>query len=100
MRQKAVLKRATHCSTQHDNERLGKLFALMASAGKSKTMAGVFAVASNNFMTECHDLEALEDSENEGWSNVDEERTDDNNGDKEERTADPTESADAPRMRK
>jgi hypothetical protein len=30
----------------------------MASAEKSKTMAGVFAVASNDFMTECHDLEA------------------------------------------
>jgi hypothetical protein len=37
----------------------------MASTGQSEIMAGVFAVASNNFMTEFHDLED-EDSENEG----------------------------------
>jgi hypothetical protein len=29
----------------------------MASTGKSEIMAGVFAAASNDFMTECHDLE-------------------------------------------
>ena len=28
----------------------------MASTGKREIMAGVFAVASNDFMTECHDL--------------------------------------------
>jgi len=41
----------------------------MASRGKSEIMAGVFAVASNDFMTEYHDSdiskEAHEDSDNE-----------------------------------
>jgi hypothetical protein len=57
VRQEALLEHAAHCSTQHNNERLVKLGALMASTGKSEIMAGVFAVASNDFMTECHDLE-------------------------------------------
>jgi hypothetical protein len=33
----------------------------MASTGKSEMMAGVFAAASNDFMTECHDLEEEQD---------------------------------------
>jgi hypothetical protein len=38
----------------------------MASTGKSEIMAGVFAVASNDSMTECHDLkEGQEHSEDE-----------------------------------
>jgi hypothetical protein len=57
VRQEALLEHATHCSTQHNNERLVKLGTLMASTGKSEIMAGVFAVTLNDFMTDCHDLE-------------------------------------------
>jgi hypothetical protein len=66
IRKKALLEHAAHCSTQHNNERLVKLGALMASTGKSEIMAGVFAVASNDFMTEFHDSEEeQEDSEDD-----------------------------------
>jgi hypothetical protein len=51
-RQEALVEHAAHCSTQHNNERPVKLGALMASTGKTKILAGVFAIASNNFMTE------------------------------------------------
>ncbi len=37
---------AAHESTQHNNEQLVKLGALMASTGKSEIMASVFAIAS------------------------------------------------------
>jgi hypothetical protein len=36
---------AAHTSTQHNNERLVNLGALMASTGKSEIMASVFAIA-------------------------------------------------------
>jgi hypothetical protein len=48
---------AAHASTQHNNERLVKLGALMASTGKSEIMASVFAIASNDFMQEYTDKE-------------------------------------------
>jgi hypothetical protein len=41
---------AAHTSTQHNNERLVKLGALMALTGKSEIMASIFAIASNDFM--------------------------------------------------
>jgi hypothetical protein len=40
---------------QHNNERLVKLGAQMASTGKSEIMASIFAIASNNFMVEYND---------------------------------------------
>jgi hypothetical protein len=46
---------AAHASTQHNNERLVKLGALMASTGKGEIMASVFAIALNNFMQEYTD---------------------------------------------
>jgi hypothetical protein len=46
---------AAHPSTQHNNERLVKLGALMSSTGKSEIMASIFAITSNDFMTEHHD---------------------------------------------
>jgi hypothetical protein len=46
-----------HASTQHNNERLVKLGALMSSTGKSEIMASIFAIASNEFITEHHDDE-------------------------------------------
>jgi hypothetical protein len=46
---------AVHASTQHNNERLVKLGALMASTGKGEIMASVFAIASNDFMQEYTD---------------------------------------------
>jgi hypothetical protein len=58
----ALLEHTAHSSTQHNNQRLVKLGALMASTGKSKIVAGVFAVASNNFMMEFHDGEPEEAS--------------------------------------
>jgi uncharacterized protein YciI len=61
VRQEALLEHAAHCLTQHNNERLVMLGALMASTGKTEIMAGVFAIASNDFMTECHDLEEEQD---------------------------------------
>jgi hypothetical protein len=48
---------AAHASTQHNNERLVKLGALMASTGKSEIMASIFAIASNDFMQEYTDKE-------------------------------------------
>jgi hypothetical protein len=83
LRKEALKEHAAHCSTQHNNERLVKLGALMASTGKSEIMAGVFAVASNDFMTEFHD--------------GDEEQTVDDTGDAEQ-TRDLTE--DEPTRRK
>jgi hypothetical protein len=46
---------AAQASTQHNNERLVKLGALMSPTGKSEIMASIFAIASNDFMTEHHD---------------------------------------------
>jgi hypothetical protein len=46
---------AAHASTQHNNERLVKLSALMASTGKGEIMVSVFAIASNDFMQEYTD---------------------------------------------
>ena len=65
----------------------------MASSGKSEIMAGVFAAASNDFMTERHSLESKETHQ----ESDEEERAADNNDDK-ERTTDPTE--DEPTRRK
>jgi hypothetical protein len=48
---------AAHASTQHNNERLVKPGALMSSTGKSEIMASIFAMASNDFITEHHDDE-------------------------------------------
>jgi hypothetical protein len=48
----------TNASTQHNSERLVKLGALMPSTGKSEIMASIFAIASNDFMTEHHDKDA------------------------------------------
>ena len=65
MRQEALLERAAPCLTQRDNERVVKLGALTASAGKSETMVGAFAAASNDFMTEVRDLVDCEDDAKE-----------------------------------
>jgi hypothetical protein len=57
LRSRALRSFAAHASTQHNNERLVKLGALMSSAGKSEIMASIFAIASNDFITEHHDDE-------------------------------------------
>jgi hypothetical protein len=54
-RREALCAYAAHASTQHNNERLFKLSALMASTGKSEIMASVFAIASNDFIQEYTD---------------------------------------------
>jgi hypothetical protein len=54
-RREALCAYAAHASTQHNNERLVKLGALMASTGKSQIMASVFAIASNDYMQEYTD---------------------------------------------
>ncbi len=56
-RRQALRAYAAHASTQHNNKRLVKLGALMASTGKSEIMASVFAIASNDFMQEYTDKE-------------------------------------------
>jgi hypothetical protein len=61
LHQEVLLEHAAHCLTQDNKERLLKLGALMALTGKGKIMAGVFAAASNDFMTECHDFEEEQD---------------------------------------
>jgi hypothetical protein len=78
VRQEALLEHLSHCWTQHNNKRLVKLGALMALTGKSEIMGGVFAVTSNDFMTECHDWEEEQDhSEDEVVAGGEEqERTD------------------------
>jgi hypothetical protein len=43
---------AAHASTQHNNERLVKLRALVALTGKIEIMALVFVIASKDFMEE------------------------------------------------
>jgi hypothetical protein len=55
LRSQALRSFAAHASTQHNNKRLVKLGALMSSTGKSETMASIFVIASNDFMTEHHD---------------------------------------------
>jgi hypothetical protein len=57
LRKGALQEYAAHASTQHNNERLVKLGALMSSTGKGEIMASIFAIASNDFMTEHHDEE-------------------------------------------
>jgi hypothetical protein len=57
LRRHALHAYAAHASTQHNNERLVKLGALMASTGKSEIMASIFAIASNDFMQEYKDKE-------------------------------------------
>jgi hypothetical protein len=54
-RQRALQEYAAQASTQHNNERLVKLGAQMASTGKGEIMASIFAIASNDFMIEYHD---------------------------------------------
>jgi hypothetical protein len=54
LRKSALHAYAAHASTQHNNERLVKLGALMASTGKSEIMVLVFVIASNDFMQEYH----------------------------------------------
>jgi hypothetical protein len=66
-RRQALRAFAAHASTQHNNERLVKLGALMASTGKSEIMASVFAIASNDFMQEYTD--AKEDTHPEESAN-------------------------------
>ena len=44
-----------HSSTQHNNERLVKLGALMASTGKEECKVLAYAIASNDFMVEYRD---------------------------------------------
>ncbi len=46
---------AANTSTQQNNKRLVKLGTLVPSTGKSEIMASIFAIASNDFMTEHHD---------------------------------------------
>jgi hypothetical protein len=48
---------AHNASTQHSNEQLVKLSALMVSTGKSEIMASIFAIASNDCMQEYTDKE-------------------------------------------
>jgi hypothetical protein len=50
----ALQEYAAQASTQHNNERLVKLGAQMASTDKSEIMASVFAIALNDFMQEYH----------------------------------------------
>jgi hypothetical protein len=57
LRSRALRSFATHASTQHNNKRLVKLGALMPLIGKSEIMASIFAIASNDFITEHHDDE-------------------------------------------
>jgi hypothetical protein len=54
-RKRALQEYASCASTQHNNERLVKLGAQMASTGKSEIMASIFAIASNDFMQEYHE---------------------------------------------
>ena len=56
---------AAHASTQHNNERLVKLGALMASTGKGEIMASVFVIASNDFMQEYTDASKEETHQEE-----------------------------------
>jgi hypothetical protein len=53
--QRALQEYAAQASTQHNNERLVKLGAQMASTGKGEIMASIFAIASNNFKVKYHD---------------------------------------------
>jgi hypothetical protein len=56
LRSQALHSFAAHASThQHNNERLVKLGAPMSSTGKGAIMASIFAIASNDLMTEYHD---------------------------------------------
>jgi hypothetical protein len=57
-RKRALQEYAAQASTQHNNERLVKLGAQMASTGKSEIMASIFAIASNDFMQEYHEQES------------------------------------------
>jgi hypothetical protein len=54
LRSQALQFFAAHASTQHNNGRLVKLVALMSSTGKIEIMASIFAMASNDFITEHH----------------------------------------------
>jgi hypothetical protein len=54
----ALCSSAANASTQHNNKRLAEMDALMSSTGKSAIMASIFAIASNDFMTEHHDRDA------------------------------------------
>jgi hypothetical protein len=92
VRKEALLEHAAHCSTQHNNERLVKLGALMASTGKSEIMAGVFAVASNDFMTEFFDKEEEEQ--------VSEMEANNNGGEEEQQSTHLIEDEDGPTRRK
>jgi hypothetical protein len=64
-RKRALQQYAAQASTQHNNERLVKLGAQMASTGKSEIMASVFAIASNDFMSEYHDVETYQEPANQ-----------------------------------
>jgi hypothetical protein len=63
MRQAALLEHAAHCSTQHNDEHLVNAEVMMASAGENEIVAGIFAVASNDFMTEFCDVVEPEGSD-------------------------------------
>jgi hypothetical protein len=62
LRSSALQSFAAHASTQHNNERLVKLGALMLSAGKGEIMVSIFAIASNDFITEHHDKDKQKDT--------------------------------------
>jgi hypothetical protein len=64
-RKRALAEHAAQALTQHNNERLVKLGAQMASTGKSEIMASVFAIASNDFMREHHDDETHQEPGNQ-----------------------------------
>jgi hypothetical protein len=53
--QRALQEYAAQVSTQHNNERVVKLGAQIASTGKGEIMASICATSSNNFMVEYHD---------------------------------------------
>jgi hypothetical protein len=57
LRSRALQSFAAHASTHHNNERLVNLGALMSSTDKNEIMASIFAIASNDFITEYHDDE-------------------------------------------
>jgi hypothetical protein len=74
---------AAHASTQHNNEQLVKHGALMALTGKSEIMASIFAIVSNDFMTEHHEKQEdndLEEPDNQPAVAQQQGAAEDNNG--------------------
>jgi hypothetical protein len=69
LRSQALCSFAAHASTQHNNERLVKLGALIASTGKSEILASIFAITSNDFITGHHDDEGEDTADLETTAN-------------------------------